>query len=98
MTKVAFGEANFSRFPVHADLLGQKFMYAAGYDPNGMADVMRQLIGLEKGEPSKLGTMLATHPPTTERLARIEAAIAAEPKLANAVRNATAYAKIKAQL
>jgi predicted Zn-dependent protease len=73
-------------------------MYAAGYDPNGMADVMRKIKSLESGDPSKLGEMLATHPPTSDRLARIEAAIAAEPRLANPVRNATDYARIKAML
>lgn len=91
---LAYGREN----EYEADDLGQKYLYAAGYDPNGMADVLRKIISLESGDPSKLGAMLATHPSTTERLQRVEAAIAAEPKLTNPVRNATAYAKIKAQL
>jgi predicted Zn-dependent protease len=91
---LAYGREN----EYEADDLGQKYMYAAGYDPNAMGDVMRKIISLESGDPSKLGEMLATHPPTSDRLARIEAAIAAEPKLANSVRNATDYAKIKAML
>jgi predicted Zn-dependent protease len=91
---LAYGREN----EYEADDLGQKYVYAAGYDPNGMADVMRKLISLESGEPSKLGAMLSTHPPTTERLKRIEAAIAAEAKLSNPVRNATEYARIKAML
>jgi predicted Zn-dependent protease len=81
-----------------ADQLGQKFMYAAGYDPNGMIDLMGMLKSAESREPSKLETMLATHPPTSERLARIQTAVAAEPRLSNPVRNKAAYTKIKALL
>ncbi len=81
-----------------ADQLGVKYMYAAGYDPNGMVDLMGKLKSVESGEPSKLEKMLATHPPTSERLTRIEATVAAEPKLASPVRNKAAYARIKAML
>jgi len=91
---LAYGREN----EYEADKLGQNYLYAAGYDPNGMADVLRKIISLESGDPSKLGAMLATHPPTTERLARVEAAIAAEPKLTNPVRNATEYVRIRAML
>jgi predicted Zn-dependent protease len=91
---LAYGREN----EYEADKLGQNYLYAAGYDPNGMADVLRKIISLESGDPSKLGELLATHPPTTDRLARVEAAIAAEPKLANPVRNAAEYVRIRAML
>jgi predicted Zn-dependent protease len=81
-----------------ADQLGQKFMYAAGYDPNGMVDLMGKLKSVESGEPSRIGNLLATHPPTSERLSRIQAMVAAEPKLASPVRNKAAYSKIKVLL
>jgi len=91
---LAYGREN----EYEADDLGQKYMYAAGYDPNGMVDVMNKIISLESGDPSKLGTLLATHPATRDRLTRILAAIAAEQKLANPVRNATDYVRIRAML
>lgn len=91
---LAYGREN----EYEADDLGQRYMYAAGYDPGGMVDVMHKIISLESGDPSKLGELLATHPSTKDRLVRIEAAIAAEPRLANPVRNATDYARIKAML
>jgi len=91
---LAYGREN----EYEADELGQKYMYAAGYDPNGMADVLRKIISLESGDPSKLGAMLATHPPTSERLARVLADIAAETTLANPVRNTTDYVRIRAML
>jgi predicted Zn-dependent protease len=81
-----------------ADELGARYLDAAGYDPNGMVELLGKLKGLEKSEPGKFETWLMTHPPTGERLARVEAAVAALPKSASPVRNAAAYAKIKAQL
>jgi predicted Zn-dependent protease len=81
-----------------ADQLGAKYLDAGGYDPKGMVDLLEKLKSLESSEPSKFETWLSTHPPTSERLARVEAEIAAFPKSANPVRNAAAYAKIKALL
>jgi predicted Zn-dependent protease len=81
-----------------ADQLGHKFMYAAGYDPKGMVDLLGKLQSGESREPTKFEEMLATHPATSERLARVEAMVAADPKLANPIRNKAEYTKIKAQL
>jgi predicted Zn-dependent protease len=81
-----------------ADNLGAKYLYAAGYDPNGMIELMGKLKKMETREPSQLETWLATHPPTSDRLAKASAEIAAMPKLSNPVRNAAGYVKIKAQL
>ncbi len=91
---LAYGREN----EYEADEFGQKYVYAAGYDPNGMADVLRKIISLESGDPGKLEGMLATHPPTSERLARILADIASEATLTNPVRNTTEYVRIRAML
>jgi predicted Zn-dependent protease len=81
-----------------ADQLGAKYLYAAGYDPSGMIELMGMLKKMETSEPSQLEVWLATHPPTRERLSKVEAEIAGFPKLPSPVRNATGYARIKAQL
>ena len=81
-----------------ADALGHKYMYAAGYDPNGMLDLMAMLQGDEAREPSKVEEMLATHPATSERIGRIKTMVAADAKLPSPMRNKAEYAKIKAQL
>ena len=81
-----------------ADRLGAKYLYAAGYDPQAMVDFLDKLKALETSEPSKFETWLMTHPPASDRLARVTSEVAGFPKLANPVRNAPAYAEIKAQL
>ena len=81
-----------------ADRLGAKYLYAAGYDPQAMVDFLDKLKALETSEPSKFETWLMTHPPASDRVARVKTEVAGFPKLANPVRNATAYAGIKAQL
>ena len=81
-----------------ADRLGAKYLYAAGYDPQAMVDFLDKLKALETSEPSKFETWLMTHPPASDRVARVKSEIAGFPKLANPVRNAPAYAQSKAQL
>jgi|WetSurMetagenome_2_1015567.scaffolds.fasta_scaffold38199_3 beta-barrel assembly-enhancing protease len=83
---------------LEADELGAKYLYAAGYDPQGMVDLLNKLKGLETAEPTKFETWFMTHPATSERLARVTTEVAGFAKLPNPVRNKAAYAKIKAQL
>jgi predicted Zn-dependent protease len=91
---LAYSRAN----EYEADELGAKYLYAAGYDPDGMIELMGKLKNMETQEPSKLETLLATHPPTSERLARIKTEVGSFPKLGSPVRNEAAYAAIKADL
>jgi len=81
-----------------ADQLGARYLYAAGYDPQAMIDFLEKIRALETSEPSKFETWLMTHPSSSDRLTRVRAQIAGFPPLANPVRNAAAYAAIKAQL
>lgn len=81
-----------------ADRLGAKYLHAAGYDPQAMVDFLEKLKALETSEPSKFETWLMTHPTTSERLEKVKTQVAGLTKLANPVRNAAAYAEIKAQL
>jgi predicted Zn-dependent protease len=57
-----------------SDDQGLKYMTAAGYDPRGLADVMRVLIEASGGASPP--EFLATHPHPQRRLAAIEEAIA----------------------
>jgi len=93
------GFLKYSRDDEHeADRLGAKYLYAAGYDPQAMVDFLDKLKALEANEPTKFETWLMTHPAMSDRLARVKTEVAGLPKLANPVRNAAAYAEIKAQL
>lgn len=81
-----------------ADRLGAKYLSSAGYEVEAMVDLMNKLKALEGREPTKFEEWLSTHPPTGERLEEVKTYIAALPKSQNPVRNASGYAKIKAQI
>ena len=80
-----------------ADRLGATYANAAGYDPDGMVELLTKFIDTERGEPSKLEEWLSTHPPSTERMERVRtivAGLATEGEL----RNTSAYGRIKGML
>ena len=55
-----------------ADELGGRLMRAAGFDPAGAVRMLEQLRSLERGGiQAALGSWLATHPPTTDRIRRL---------------------------
>jgi len=80
-----------------ADELGATYANAAGYDPGGMTDLLGKLAGMEQREPSKLEELLATHPPTSERLSRVKGMVAGMASTGTA-RNEAAYRRIKGML
>ncbi len=51
-----------------ADELGFRYMVAAGYNPEGMVEVMEVLQQAHEREPGLLERMFASHPMTSERL------------------------------
>lgn len=50
-----------------ADSLGLRYMTKAGYDPEGMSDLMQVFMNLHKGKPSAVDLLFATHPMSDER-------------------------------
>ena len=66
--------AKFSRdAESEADRLGVRTMAAAGYDPEGMADMFRVLLQRRKSRPGTVGQFFATHPLTEDRIRSVEA-------------------------
>lgn len=61
-----------------ADSLGMEYMTRAGYNPDGMVDLMDMLNDQHESEPSALEVMFATHPMSSERLATARKAIMAK--------------------
>lgn len=51
-----------------ADQGGMMYMVRAGYDPQGMVDLMRLLVRISGANPSALERMFSTHPMSAERL------------------------------
>jgi len=73
-----------------ADMLGTRYAMAAGYDPRGTADFFRKLQAMDGGKKANdLEKLFQSHPPTGERIKKVEAQAAARP---GGARNQAAYA------
>jgi beta-barrel assembly-enhancing protease len=71
------GFLKFSRgFEEEADYLGVQYMYAAGYDPNGMVTFFERIQAKEKHKPGAVSKAFSTHPQTPERIDRAQKEIA----------------------
>lgn len=67
----------FSRgFEEEADYLGLQYMYAAGYDPNGLVTFFERIQAKEKRKPGSISKAFSTHPQTPDRIARAQKEIA----------------------
>ncbi len=55
-----------------ADAFGVRYAIAAGYDPHGLLRFFAKLKKLEAHRRSDLARLFASHPPTDERIRRIE--------------------------
>ena len=55
-----------------ADILGAKYLYRSGYDPNGMIGAMEGILELEKRNPMKAEQFLQSHPLTKDRVEHIK--------------------------
>lgn len=72
--------ASFSRGDEReADELGVRYMFNAGYNPEGMADMFRTLLEERQRRPSRLEQFFSTHPLTEDRIQAIERQIAGLP-------------------
>jgi predicted Zn-dependent protease len=71
------GFLKFSRgFEEEADYLGVQYMYAAGYDPNGMVTFFERIQAKEKHKSGAVGKAFSTHPQTPDRIERAQKEIA----------------------
>ncbi|HNW44709.1 MAG TPA: M48 family metallopeptidase [Elusimicrobiales bacterium] len=72
-----------------SDMLGTRYALAAGYDPHGNADFFRKLQAMEGGKKANdLEKLFQSHPPTAERIKKVEA----QAGQATGARNREAYA------
>ncbi len=62
-----------------ADQLGFEYMVKAGYNPEGMVELMEVLGSLHDREPNLVERMFASHPMTAERLETAERRVAEAP-------------------
>jgi len=55
-----------------ADNSGVRYSLAAGYDPKAMVEFFDKLKAMEKRAPSEFETLFRSHPPTADRIERVE--------------------------
>ena len=58
-----------------ADEVGLMYMFGAGYDPQGMIDLLELFIELSGTEPSAIEEWLSTHPTSQKRVKDVQALI-----------------------
>jgi predicted Zn-dependent protease len=59
-----------------ADYLGVQYAYKTGYDPNAFVSFFEKVQAEEKRRPGTVPTVFSTHPPTADRVERVEKEIA----------------------
>lgn len=73
--------AKFSRDDEReADELGVRYMYQAGYDPAGMAQMFEKLLQQRQGRPSSVAQFFSTHPLTESRIRDVRRAASQLPR------------------
>ena len=55
-----------------ADYLGLQYMYAAGYDPNGVVSILEKIESLKRTKPGAVARLLSTHPQDADRIDRTQ--------------------------
>lgn len=76
-------QANFSRVNENeADQLGMDLLFKAGYQPSAMLTFMNKMVALDQqqGGGGRLFALFASHPPTVERLTRLQNLLARYPQ------------------
>lgn len=58
-----------------ADYLGLQYMYKTGYDPNSFVSFFEKIQAEEKRRPGTVPTVFSTHPPTADRVEKVQETI-----------------------
>jgi predicted Zn-dependent protease len=75
-----------------ADAAAMETAYRTGYDPRGMINVLKKLQKIEASSVKK-GSWYSTHPPLSERIAKLEAQLKSYPDAASLATVKSRFAK-----
>lgn len=92
MTLLSFSRHDESE----ADYLGVQYMYAAGYDPNGILSIFEKMEALERQKSGAIARAFASHPMDSDRIAKTEKEIdAILPAMPQYVVNTSEYTAMR---
>ena len=83
---------------IEADQLGVQYLYAAGYDPTGMATMFEKLNSKNKKKPGTIAKIFASHPQSIDRRDTSLALVARFPEREEYVISTSEFDRTKAYL
>jgi len=81
-----------------ADNLGVQYLYAAGYDPTGMATMFEKLASQNKKKPGTLTKLFSTHPQSADRRDTSLQLVARFPEKEEYVISTSEFQRVKSHL
>lgn len=81
-----------------ADRLGVQYLYAAGYDPTGMAAMFEKLASQNRKKPGTLAKLFSTHPQSVERRDTSLALVSRFPEKEEYVISTSEFQRVKDHL
>lgn len=94
--------ATFMKFTrnaeAEADKLGVQYLYAAGYDPSGLATMFEKLAAKNKKKPGFIAKAFASHPQPPDRRDATLALVARFPEREEYVVSTSEFQRVKARL
>jgi predicted Zn-dependent protease len=81
-----------------ADKLGVQYLYAAGYDPQGMSTMFEKLASQNKKKPGTLAKLFSSHPQSLDRRDASLALVARFPEKEEYVISTSEFQRVKGHL